>query len=418
MKNPVLRSIPGRLVARVEYRRAVLCGVALAVLLDAPTACAQARAATAARASRLALGFAVDTTVTPATWWGVDRAMAARPAVVRLWRDYLAVRGDSVRRAAFWSMADRRRMTDPDLALASEGYIVNVNAVLVEALPLVAGDSSRWVLRTVYVGGGTTTRPGLLAMERVHVVREGERWALTHPSTLETVGWRRAHVGRLEYVLHPDIHFDSARAAETARWLDSTALRFGIADPAPITYYQLPDLQAAARVMGLDWALTTDRVGGRANPRARVVFAADPRFGEAYRHEIAHVLLASWLGEPSAFVGEGIAYWLGGARGQPFPAMMRDLAAYLTTHPDVRLRSLLGKERLGAVASARLPAAAAVFELAQRRDGDAGVRHLVEATRRGTPSAETLAASLGLTPAELETRWRALVISYARTAER
>lgn len=368
--------------------------------------------------SRLALGFAVDTTAGPATWWGVDAALAARPAVVRLWRDYLAVRGDSIRRPALWSAADRRRTPDPDLALASADYIQGANAVLIEALPLVAGDSSRWVLRTVYVGGGTAARPGLLAMERVHVVRDGTRWVLAHPSAIETAGWHRARVGALEYVVHPSLRFDAARAAETARWVETIAQRFGIPSPAPITYYQLPDLEAAFRVMGLDWTLTTDRVGGRANPQARIVLAADTRFGEAYRHEIAHVLLDSWIGDASVFVGEGIAYWLGGARGQPFAAMMRDLAAFLTRHPTLALGAFLREEQPGAVASARLPAAAAVFEMAYRRGGDTAVRRLVDRTRQVPPTLDSVAAALGMTPPELDARWRALVLSYAGTPVR
>jgi hypothetical protein len=398
------------LLARAT-RRLIVPGAVLATCLSAAAAHAQTQDG-GARASRLSLGFAVDTTVAPATWWGVDPALAARPAVVRLWRDYLAVRADSARRLAFWSDADRRSTPDPDLAFASASYVAEVGAVLVEAVPLVAGDSSRWVLRTVRVGGGTAARPGLFAMERVHVVREGDRWALSHPSLVETADWHRVRIGPLQYVVHPSLQFDAARAAEAARWVDATARRFGIVDPAPITYYQLPNMEAASRVTGLDWEMTTDRVGGRGNARARVVLAADPRFGEAYLHELAHVLLAPWVGGASQFVSEGVAYWLGGARGQPFPAMMRDLAAFLDRHPGLELRAILEAEGQGTAASVQLPAAAALFELAHRRGGDAAVRRLVDATRAGVPTIETVTAALGLAPAELEVAWRGLVAGY------
>jgi hypothetical protein len=385
----------------------------LALLLPSPTRFARAQTPNtpAAHASRLALGFAVDTTAVPASWWGVDPALAALPGVVRTWRDYLVVRSDRSKRLAFWSAADRRRTSDPDLLLVSEGYILDANAVLVEALPLVAGDSSRWVLRTVYVGGGTATRPALLAMERMHVVRENGRWLLMHPSIVETAAWRRTRVGLIEYVVHPDLHFDEARAAETARWAATTASRFGIENPDPITYYEVPDLQAAMRVMGLDWGISADRVGGRANPLARVVFAADPRFGEAYRHEIVHVLLHAVAGGRSSFVGEGIAYWLGGARGKPFPAMLRDLSAHLAAHPALDLRAILDGDGTGTAGSARLPAAAAVFEVAFRRGGDAGVRRFIEALGTGEPTLDRTARALGMAPAALETAWRSIVQS-------
>src|SRR5687768_1398497 len=102
------------------------------VLAAAPPARAQAADSATRRGTRLALGFAVDTTTVPTTWWGVDVALGARPAVVRFWRDYLAVRGDAARRVAFWSAADRSRAADPDLVLASEGYVLEASAVLVE----------------------------------------------------------------------------------------------------------------------------------------------------------------------------------------------------------------------------------------------------------------------------------------------
>ena len=147
-----------------------------ATLAGPPAACAQTSDSSdggaPASTKGLALGFAVDTTAVPGGWWGVDAARVELPAVVRTWRDYLVVRADSAKRAAFWSAADHARAPDPDLPVACKGCLLDARPLFVEALPLVAGDSSRWLLRTVYVGGGTAERPGLLAMERTFVVRE------------------------------------------------------------------------------------------------------------------------------------------------------------------------------------------------------------------------------------------------------
>jgi hypothetical protein len=288
-----------------------------------------------------------------------------RPAVVRLWREYLAERGDGARRPAFWPAADRRRTPDPDPALAAEGYTAGASA---QCHARVGAPTRR--RRRVAVGAPHGIRrrrqsdaPGVLAMERVQAVREGDGLALHHPSGVETAGWRRARLDRLEYVVHPALRFNVRRTAETARRVEATARRFGVADRAPITYYQVPDLEAACRVMGLDWALSADRVGRRANPGARAVFAADPRFGEASRHEFAPVrrapvLHAPWLGGASAFVGEGIASWLGGARGRPFPEMTRDRVSVLARQPALGPVGILASDAAPAAASPRLPAAA------------------------------------------------------------
>ena len=102
------------------------------------------------RAATLALGFAVDTSPTALARWGMDPVMRALPTVVRIWRDYLAVRTDAPQRGAFWSSAEGGYGASPDLLAASERFILDGAPTLIEALPLVAGDSSRWQLRTLY----------------------------------------------------------------------------------------------------------------------------------------------------------------------------------------------------------------------------------------------------------------------------
>ena len=71
-----------------------------------------------------------------------------------------------------------------------------------------------------------------------------------------------------------------------------------------------------------------------------------------------------------------------------------------------------------AAASARFPAAAAVFELAHRRGGDTAVRRVVDTSRAGNPSLGDIAAALGTTTTDLEAAWRALVLSYAASDSR
>lgn len=378
----------------------------------------RAQSTDTARVHPLALGYAVDTTVVPASWWGVDPARAVLPEVVRTWRDYLLIRHDPAKRASFWSRVDRARAADPDPLLVSESYLLDGKPILVEALPIVGGDPSRWVLRTLYVQGGTADRPGILGMERVHIVREpaangGVRWALASPTPTETAGWQHARVGRIQYVVHPAVRFNAARAAETARWADALSERFHVADTAMVTYYQVPDLQAGLQALGLDLVLSADRVGGRANPPARVVVAADPRYAEAYYHELVHVLLHPIAGGRSAFVGEGIAYWLGGARGQSFQGMMRDLAGFLAARPGVTLERILKPDGDASVASARLPSAAAVFELVHRQSGDAGVRRFIDALGNAEPALADVARALGTTPARVEAEWRGIVTSFS-----
>lgn len=387
-----------------------LCAAAMST--GAP---ARSSAQTPAGPPSLALGFAVDTTALPAAWWGVDSARVVLPEVVRFWRDYLAVRRDSSKRRAHWERSGNTG--DPDPLPAVAPYLLDGAPLLIEALPVVAGDASRWLLRTMYVGGGTATRPGLLGLERAIVTgrREGDgvwEWKLASPESFETAEWRHERIGPVTYVVHPGISFDRRRAESTARWADSLLARFALERREPVTYYQTPNLQEGMRISGFEWLLSADRVGGRASPAAGVVVAADPRYGEGYRHELAHVLLAPLVTGRSVFVVEGIAYWLGGARGDDFPGLMRSLASFLADHPTFTLDTILASDGSGAIGSARLPVAASLFELVHRRGGDQAVRHLMEALGTAEPTLARLAIIMGMSRERIVTEWRALLTEY------
>ena len=411
----VMRTSTLSSLTMVSLIRGALVSLLLGVFA---TACAETPSESPAK-RELALGFAVDTTAVPGAWWGVDSARIVLPEIVRTWREYLLVRHIPAQRAAFWTAADRARALDPDPLPTSESYLLDGRPLLIEALPLVAGDASRWVLRTVYVGGGTADHPGLLGMERTYIVRETgtdgkARWALASPVPFETAGWTRASVGRIDYVVHPSLSFARARATATAAWTDSLTNRFSVPATGQITYFQVPDLQTGNRVIGLEWVLSGDRAGGRASPVARIVLAANPRYAEAYKHELVHVLLHPLLGGRSAFVSEGVSYWLGGARGLSFIELMRDLGSYLEGQPTLTLASILAEDEGGPATSAQFPAAAAIFELAHRRSGDQLVRRLIDTLGSGSPTVADVARALDTTASELESDWRTLVTSYAR----
>ena len=383
-------------------RRLSARGLVVAAALGAAAACADAQP------RPLGLGFAVDTAATAGTTWGLDAARDSVASVVRAWEANLRVRGDSAARRRLWSAADQARHREPDLQLVAAGYVADASPTVLDVQPLRAGDASAFLVRTLYTGRGSGEHPGVLALERVHVVREGGRWALAHPIADETRGWRRERVGAIEYVVHPSQPFDAAQAAEAARWTAELARRFGVAPLAPITYYQLPDLEAQSRLLGFDFAISADRVGGRADVRNRLVFAADPRFGAAYLHEIAHVVLQPVIGGMDPFWAEGMAYWLGGSRGMTPPAMLRSLGAWLAARPGMGLRAIVdGDDPI--TQSARFPAAAAVLEAVHRRGGDAAVRRLLQRAGHAPVTFAALASAAGMPAAELERAWRAVV---------
>lgn len=397
-------------------RTVLRCVATIAFLLRAADLCAQQSAE--ARRPALTLGFAVDTTAVPQQWWGVDSAHVVLPEVVRFWRNYLAIRHDASQRRGYWTSDRGGADVDADPVPVVAPFLLSATPQLVEALPAQAGNPARWILRTIYATG-PSTRPSYFGFEQNHIVGARDdngvwNWRLEDPVVTETARWPRHRVGLLQYVVHPAINFDSAKAQATALWADSLLHRFGIARREPVTYYQVPDLQAGFRISGFEWLLNGDRVGGRASIGPDIVIAADPRYGEAYRHEIAHILLAPLVAGQSVFVVEGMAYWIGGARGSDFIGLMNSGSTFLIQNPNLTLDQIFSNGATGAAASLKLPVAASFFELMHRRGGDRAVLDVIGKLGSAAPTVDGLAEAMGLSQAALVTEWRELLRQYLR----
>lgn len=399
------------------------CLVVVGLILGSAIVSAQQPAPAAAPAvsqmAPLTLGFAIDTTATPANWWGVDPARAVLSDVVRFWRDYLAIRHDALQRRGHWIPDSAGGGIDMDPVPVVAPYLLSARPQLVDALPAQAGNPARWILRTIYATGGTAMQPALLGFEQNLIVGVRDTggawsWKLEDPAVNETARWPRHRVGRFVYVVHPSITFNASKAQATARWVDSLLVRFELDRRELITYYQVPDLQAGFRISGFEWLLSADRVGGRASNAPDVVIAADPRYGEAYRHEIAHVLLAPLVSGRSRFVVEGVAYWLGGARGSDFIGMMQSSSTFLIRNPDLTFDQILSNDAADGAASLKLPVAASFFELIHRRGGDRAVREVIRKLGSAEPTVERLADVMGVSSSELITQWRQLLRQYTR----
>jgi hypothetical protein len=98
------------------------------------------------------------------------------------------------------------------------------------------------------------------------------------------------------------------------------------------------------RILGLDWLPASSDGGGFSSGPSGLLVSGDPSVGEAYRHEIVHVVLSPLsLHGVHPVLWEGIATWLGGTLGMSTAETSRQYAAYLRAHPSVTLDSVLAR---------------------------------------------------------------------------
>ncbi|MGH9423381.1 MAG: hypothetical protein ACRD3J_25635, partial [Thermoanaerobaculia bacterium] len=98
--------------------------------------------------------------------------------------------------------------------------------------------------------------------------------------------------------------------------MDSIAKFFGVARPEHIDAYLTATTEEGQRLLGLDFfpdeSGAGSGVGGR-SVGASILLLSDPAVGEAYLHELVHLVLAPVKSRNSIF-GEGVAVWLGGSQ--------------------------------------------------------------------------------------------------------
>src|SRR5262249_31944732 len=136
-----------------------------------------------------------------------------------------------------------------------------------------------------------TVRP--LALFRVYATLEGGEWVLANALPRATRDWSRETLGAITFVFPPAHVFDARLARAAATFVDSLAAAFGQPAPQPITYYFTPDLEETLRALGLEFfPLGADTIGGRSNGSVRHVYVGASADGEAYLHELAHIVLA------------------------------------------------------------------------------------------------------------------------------
>ena len=343
----------------------------------------------------LALGFGVEATASP------------EREVLALWKRYLTEPSDSLR-ATLWSTQERS--AGPYFDLVRPYVYQGFNHFTVVHLGPAVGLPNTFIIRTLVAAvedSSQDVRP--LALYRVYATIEDGRWVLANALPRTTRDWRRVTIGNVTFVYPPTHQLDHQRARATAAFVDSLARAFELPKPEPITYYFTDDLGETLRALGLEYfPYGSDPVGGRSNVSQRHVYVGCSVNGESYRHELAHIVLASEVSRgTSLLVGEGLMTWTGGSAGLDYAELLPGLAMYLSDHPELTLQSLLENPppRVGSV-DVGYDGLSVLCKMVFDRAGLPGLRALLSAGRDPSTVVGAAAQALGVSPTELDSLWR------------
>ena len=375
--------------------------IATIFLSSAAAAVPVARAQQTAAPVRLAVGF------------GVDTARSPNREILALYQAYLEHRADSVAARAYWSQAEQRQWPIYDLL---SGYIYQgfTHFTVVHLAPAVGLDST-YLIRTLISAVDDSTRDVRpLALYRVYATREAGRWVLANALPRLTRDWRHAVIGRVTFVYPPGQRFERRRAATSAAFVDSLAHAFRVPVPAPIAYYFTGDMIETFSSTGLDFfPIGSDTVGGRVNFFDHLVLIGSSSSGEAYRHELAHMVLTPLFvgARTPGRVMEGLMTWVGGSAGLNYPHLLPGLARYVEAHPELTLDTVLSDPppRDGTL-DVGYDGAAVLCAMVYDKGGVDAVREFVTAGPTPVETLKTAARLLGVSRDSLDALWRSRVL--------
>jgi len=330
-----------------------------------------------------------------------------------LWSSYLAAKqGQYASNAGtpspHWGAAEQAQWPMYDLA----GFYVSDGAIpeVVRVTPVDQRVDTAYRIVTRFWPAGTRVRDTSATPELTTTVfarRERRRWVLANALTYHTAAWRRVVRGRVTFRVAPALAFNATRAEQTAAFVDSLAQTFGVAPPPRLDYYVTESVDQALEILGAKFPQRYGAAGGFAKPVNVQVFSGIPALGEAYRHEVAHVVLLPVIrgGTTTLLASEGVPTWLGGTAGRDYAHAVRAMDSALVAQPDITLDRIADDMRVPS--DIRNAAGAVLAELVHEARGVAGVREYLQAP--GLELRRVLERLLAREWAEVSALWRARV---------
>ena len=356
-------------------------------------------------AVRVAVGFGVDTVGVP------------NHEIFALWRGYLIARPVCDQPNALWSRLEQHQWPSVDL-LCPYVYQGFTKFTVVHIAPAIGLDST-YVIRTLIASVSDSSQDVKpLALYRVYATREEGQWVLANALPRLTRRWNHESVGRITFIFPPTRAFSRSRAEKTAAFVDSLAHAFDVPPPPSIRYYFTDDLSETLRAEGLEFfPLGSDTVGGRSEVINQLVFVGSSTNGEAYRHELAHVVLWPFLAQlkTAALVQEGLMTWTGGSAGLDFKDLIPGLKRYLDAHPDLTLEGIMTNPppRAGTL-DVGYDGLAVLCKMVYDAGGIGAIRRLANAGSEPRVVLSTAAQLLSVSPPELDGLWRERIALFSR----
>jgi hypothetical protein len=347
--------------------------------------------------------------------WADSTARPSEAAIYRTWLAYVASKPqgitDCYTASRFWLASEQ---TGGCYDLANSFLMPRTVPRVISIDPAdSSGREYRVVLEARHADPSAPSPTWWTAMRiTIYAVRDGARWVFSGALSRTTATWRRETVGPITYIVQPGHGFDLARARRAVTWSDSVAGVFGVPPLPPLQYFLTLSTDDVYRIMGLESDVKYGPGGGNAKPG--MIFSGTPSVGEAYQHELMHVLMAPLTtGRTTYLTSEGVATWLGGTQGLDFSTAVARLARYLDEHPTVTLDSIIDRELKSFTTTEIYPTGALLAAMAYEAGGIGAVKEFLGGGPTRADLRQTLVRVLRQPWPQIVVAWRSKAAKYS-----
>jgi hypothetical protein len=350
--------------------------------------------------------------------WGLDTTDTNRDDPQRsavhgawlVWRDYLQARIRGEGRADLWVPDERARWPEYDLT-GFQAYqsFARATVTVLSILPPTPESADTLVIRTLFtrvVRDSANDVRGIkpISLTRVYAVRTPAGWRLSNAFSRLTSGWSTVQEGPIRFLYSPTTKPSADRRRAARQFADSLAGAHQLPSPAGLLYVVTASGEEAYQAMGFDFAVVGSFAAGKAFPSNRIIVSGDPALGEAYFHELAHMVFEpiAPVGSVPWLVSEGLAVWAGGGFDQTYAEARMTYAAALKSRDDVTL-DMVVDGRAADVGDVRV-GGAVLCELLFEHGGVQGLRTFLAQASSNLRSAAEAATKRAWT--EIAAEWR------------
>lgn len=341
----------------------------------------------------------------------VDTSDTEIKMIAHLWINYLKSSPDSVYNNPYWNNAEKEKFPEFDF---SRRFLFQFPAkqlltVYKPTILSIVKENEAFVIRTIFYDATSTVverKSNPWCISKVYAIKEGNVWKLQNALPVITKNWEKTKVGNIQFVYPFSHSFNHELAKASNSFCESLKAKFNFLNYSMFDFYITDNPDEMGKLLNFDFYFAGYTTGVGLNEN-RILLSG--MGSEYYPHELVHMILPHNIRHP--LIEEGFATWQGGARNKSFEENVRELAKFISSHPEINLDGIINNNDAWE-AGGVYPTGAILLDAVYKKKGASSVKELLDLPNDVKKIKSSLSVLLEVKEKDLNLFWKNLVLTY------